>query len=56
VAADLDGDGLDDLALYDTLRDGGGVQVLRNRGTLPGARPELRAPEPEPGEASPASP
>jgi len=48
VAADLDGDGLDDLALYDTLREGGGVQVLRNRGTLPGAGPELRAPEPSP--------
>lgn len=43
--ADFDGDGLEDLALFDTVREGGGVQLLRNRGTLPGARPELRAPE-----------
>jgi hypothetical protein len=32
--ADLDGDGLDDLALYDTRLEGGGVHVLLNRGTL----------------------
>jgi len=52
--ADFDGDGLDDLALFDTVREGGGVQLLRNRGTLPGAGPELRAPEaqtPGPGAA-----
>ena len=54
LVADLDGDGLDDLALYDTLAEGGGVHVLRNRGLLPGTarRPELHAPEPEP-EAAP---
>lgn len=40
VVADLDGDGLDDLALFDTLRDGGGVQVLRNRGALAGPAPD----------------
>ena len=53
LVADLDGDGLDDLALYDTLAEGGGVHVLRNRGLLPGParRPELRAPEPEPQSA-----
>jgi hypothetical protein len=45
VVADLDGDGLDDLALYDTRGDGSGVQVLRNRGVLKGGPPELRGPE-----------
>ncbi len=40
--ADLDGDGLDDLALYDTRSAGGGVHFLRNRGTLPGTPPGLR--------------
>jgi hypothetical protein len=46
VIADFDGDGLDDLALFDTLRDGAGVRLLRNRGTLPGTAPEIRQPEP----------
>lgn len=44
VVSDLDGDGLDDLVLFDTLAEGSGVQLLRNLGTLPGARPQLRAP------------
>jgi len=47
VVADFDGDGLDDLVLYDTRAPSGGVQLLRNRGLLPGAGrgPELRVPE-----------
>jgi hypothetical protein len=45
LVADLDGDGLDDLALYDTRGDGSGVQVLRNRGVLRGGPPALRGPE-----------
>lgn len=44
VPADLDGDGLDDLVLFDTLGEGSGVQVLRNLGTLPGGAPQLRSP------------
>jgi hypothetical protein len=39
--ADLDGDGLDDLALFDTRREGAGVHFLRNRGTL-AKGPQLR--------------
>ncbi len=43
AVGDLDGDGLDDLMLWDP-RDGQGtVRVMRNRGTLPGTRPALRA-------------
>jgi hypothetical protein len=43
IVADFDGDGLDDLALFDTLRDGGGVRLLRNRAALPGSSPRLEA-------------
>jgi hypothetical protein len=46
IVADFDGDGLDDLALFDTLRDGAGVRLLRNRGALPGTAAEIRAPAP----------
>jgi len=41
--ADLDGDGLDDLALYDPMDTEGAVHILYNRGTLPGSPPSLRA-------------
>jgi hypothetical protein len=40
--ADLDGDGLDDLVVWDPRREAHGVHVLRNRGVLPGPRPGLR--------------
>ena len=40
--ADLDGDGLDDLVVYDPRDEAGAVQVLWNRGTLPGRAPHLR--------------
>jgi hypothetical protein len=51
LVADFDGDGLDDLATYDTRRLDGGVHVLRNLGVLPPATgaprvPELRPPAP----------
>jgi hypothetical protein len=50
LVADWSGDGLDDLVLYDTRAEGGGVHLLRNLGTLRGTprAPELRAPEAEP--------
>jgi hypothetical protein len=47
VIADFDRDGLDDLALFDSLRENAGVRLLRNLGALPGTAPELRAPEAE---------
>jgi len=40
--ADLDGDGLDDLVVYDPRDEKGAVQVLWNRGVLPGTAPRLR--------------
>lgn len=40
--ADLDGDGLDDLVVWDPRREAHGVHVLRNRGVLPGTPPGLR--------------
>ncbi|HBZ72708.1 MAG TPA: hypothetical protein DEP35_24425, partial [Deltaproteobacteria bacterium] len=40
--ADLDGDGLDDLVVYDPRDEKGAVQVLWNRGALPGTAPGLR--------------
>jgi VCBS repeat protein len=40
--ADLDGDGLDDLVVYDPLDEKGAVQVLWNRGALPGTAPRLQ--------------
>ncbi len=40
---DLDGDGLDDLLLFDARDREGHIHVLHNRGTLPGTRPGLRA-------------
>ena len=43
LVADLDGDGLDDLALFDSLREDGGVEILRNRGALPGSPTEIRS-------------
>lgn len=56
VVGDFDGDGLDDLAAWDT-RHGDGVVLLRNRGRLarpaelrvepPRPAPELRAPDPD---------
>ena len=48
VVADFDGDGLDDLALFDTLRESGGVRLLRNLGTLPGTAAQVRAPSESP--------
>jgi hypothetical protein len=42
--ADLDGDGLDDLVVYDALDEKGAVQVLWNRGVLPGTPARLRRP------------
>jgi len=45
--ADLDGDGLDDLVLFDPRDSDGRVHVLRNRGTLPGSTPQLTTSEPE---------
>jgi len=41
VIADLDGDGLDDLLLFDPRDRDGRVHVLRNRGRLPGSAPQL---------------
>jgi hypothetical protein len=46
LIADLDGDGLDDLAVHDPRDAKGSVHWLRNRGVLPGTAPGLRA-EPE---------
>lgn len=43
VVSDLDGDGLDDLVVYDPREAGGGVRVLRNLGRLPGTPPGIRA-------------
>jgi hypothetical protein len=43
VAADLDGDGLPDFAIYDPLDRGGTLRIGMNRGVLPGTRPGLRA-------------
>jgi len=40
--ADLDGDGLDDLVVYDPLDEKGAVEVLWNQGVLPGTAPRLR--------------
>jgi hypothetical protein len=49
AVGDLNGDGLDDLLLWDP-RDGQGiVRVMRNRGILPGTRPALRAFEADAG-------
>jgi FG-GAP-like repeat len=42
--ADLDGDGLDDLTLYDTRREGE-MHFLRNRGVLPGGPSQVRGAE-----------
>jgi hypothetical protein len=50
IVADFDGDGLDDLALFDSLRENAGVRLLRNLGTLPGTGAEVRAPS---GESKP---
>lgn len=44
LVADLDGDGLDDLVMWDARDVSGAVSVLRNRGLLPGTPPSLRAP------------
>jgi hypothetical protein len=41
--ADLDGDGLDDLVLFDPRDPAGQVHVLWNRGLLPGTKPRLEA-------------
>jgi hypothetical protein len=41
--ADLDGDGLHDLVLFDPRDPGGQVHVLWNRGLLPGTTPRLEA-------------
>jgi hypothetical protein len=46
---DLDGDGLDDLVIWDPRNAEAGVHVLRNLGVLPGTRPGLR-----PGGESPS--
>jgi hypothetical protein len=43
--ADLDGDGLDDLVLFDPRDPGGEVHVLWNRGLLPGTAPQIRSQE-----------
>jgi hypothetical protein len=55
LVADFDGDGLDDLVLYDSKAEGQGVHVLRNRGLLPrrGGPPDLRATD---AEAEPPAP
>jgi hypothetical protein len=45
--ADLDGDGLDDLVVYDPRDEKGAVQVLWNRGVLPGAAPHAQRATPE---------
>jgi hypothetical protein len=42
LVGDLDGDGLDDLVMWDTRDRSGAVNVLRNRGVLPGTPPSLR--------------
>ncbi len=44
IVADVDGDGLDDLVVYDFLSTEGRIHVLRNRGLLPGTRPGIRGP------------
>jgi len=49
--ADLDGDGLDDLVVYDPRDEKGAVQVLWNRGVLPGTAPGLRSAEPPLGDS-----
>jgi FG-GAP-like repeat len=41
AVADFDGDGLDDLALYDPRDEEGRIYLLRNRGLLPGTRARL---------------
>jgi len=43
VAADLDGDGLQDFVAWDPLDGQGRLRVGRNRGVLPGTPPTLRA-------------
>jgi hypothetical protein len=43
TVADLDGDGLDDLMLWDPRNREGTVHLLRNRGVLPGTQPRLQA-------------
>jgi hypothetical protein len=43
VAADLDGDGLPDFVAFDPLDGDGRLHIGRNRGQLPGTRPDLRA-------------
>jgi hypothetical protein len=43
LVADLDGDGLDDLAVHDPRDTGGRIHWLHNRGELPGTAPGLRA-------------
>jgi hypothetical protein len=42
---DLDGDGLQDLVIFDPSRNDVPVRILRNRGMLPGSPPKLRAPK-----------
>ncbi len=44
TVADFDGDGLDDLALFDPLDEQGRIHVLRNRGLLPGTPPRIHPP------------
>lgn len=41
AVGDFDGDGLDELVLFDPVKSGVGIRVLRNRGVLPGSRPQL---------------
>jgi hypothetical protein len=52
--ADLDGDGLDDLVVYDPRDEKGAVHVFWNRGALPGTAPRLR-PKPAHAEAPPTA-
>ena len=40
-AADLDGDGLDELILWNPLDREGTVRILRNLGVLPGSTPRI---------------
>ena len=44
AVADFDGDGLDDLALFDPRDPEGRIHLLRNRGVLPGTPPRIRRP------------
>jgi hypothetical protein len=45
--ADLDGDGLDEIIVFDHWEPEAPLVVLHNRGRLPGTRPNLRAPDPD---------